>query len=149
MWSCCVCKGKVMITLHQNLLLDKFWNCYFIMHLFINIPTIRVIVKFFLSQLLSRKDKAVFERLEYLMSKEDNYKRLRDYIRSQSMNSCIPYLGKARIRSFTRLARGKFLHCFVSHDRTRVTWCRHASVAPDRAFQPLRNWGKHNRYILS
>ncbi|XP_023650231.1 ras-specific guanine nucleotide-releasing factor RalGPS2 isoform X1 [Paramormyrops kingsleyae] len=43
--------------------------------------------------LLSRKDKAVFERLEYLMSKEDNYKRLRDYIRSQSMNSCIPYLG--------------------------------------------------------
>uniref|UniRef100_A0A8C9T3D6 Ral GEF with PH domain and SH3 binding motif 2 n=1 Tax=Scleropages formosus TaxID=113540 RepID=A0A8C9T3D6_SCLFO len=43
--------------------------------------------------LLSRKDKATFERLEYLMSKEDNYKRLRDYIRSQSMTSCIPYLG--------------------------------------------------------
>ncbi|CAB1331991.1 unnamed protein product, partial [Coregonus sp. 'balchen'] len=37
-------------------------------------------------------DKATFERLEYLMAKEDNYKRLRDYIRSQSMNSCIPYL---------------------------------------------------------
>lgn len=44
-------------------------------------------------QLLSRKDKATFERLEYLMSKEDNYKRLRDYISSQSMTSCIPYLG--------------------------------------------------------
>ncbi|XP_041695136.1 ras-specific guanine nucleotide-releasing factor RalGPS2 isoform X1 [Coregonus clupeaformis] len=43
--------------------------------------------------LLSRKDKATFERLEYLMAKEDNYKRLRDYIRTQSMNSCIPYLG--------------------------------------------------------
>uniref|UniRef100_A0A8C9TCG7 Ral GEF with PH domain and SH3 binding motif 2 n=1 Tax=Scleropages formosus TaxID=113540 RepID=A0A8C9TCG7_SCLFO len=43
--------------------------------------------------LLSRKDKASFERLEYLMSKEDNYKRLRDYISSQSMTSCIPYLG--------------------------------------------------------
>ncbi|XP_024277515.1 ras-specific guanine nucleotide-releasing factor RalGPS2 isoform X3 [Oncorhynchus nerka] len=43
--------------------------------------------------LLSRKDKTMFERLEYLMAKEDNYKRLRDYIRSQSMNSCIPYLG--------------------------------------------------------
>uniref|UniRef100_A0A8C7SL01 Ras-specific guanine nucleotide-releasing factor RalGPS2 n=1 Tax=Oncorhynchus mykiss TaxID=8022 RepID=A0A8C7SL01_ONCMY len=43
--------------------------------------------------LLSRKDKTTFERLEYLMAKEDNYKRLRDYIRSQSMNSCIPYLG--------------------------------------------------------
>ncbi|KAG7487709.1 hypothetical protein MATL_G00026340 [Megalops atlanticus] len=43
--------------------------------------------------LLSRKDKAAFEKLEYLMSKEDNYKRLRDYIRSQSMTSCIPYLG--------------------------------------------------------
>ncbi|KAL1022519.1 hypothetical protein UPYG_G00028770 [Umbra pygmaea] len=27
------------------------------------------------------------------MAKEDNYKRLRDYISSQSMNSCIPYLG--------------------------------------------------------
>ncbi|XP_041913264.1 LOW QUALITY PROTEIN: ras-specific guanine nucleotide-releasing factor RalGPS2 [Alosa sapidissima] len=43
--------------------------------------------------LLSRKDKAAFERLEYLMAKEDNYKRLRDYISSQSMTSCIPYLG--------------------------------------------------------
>uniref|UniRef100_A0A672QA98 Ral GEF with PH domain and SH3 binding motif 2 n=1 Tax=Sinocyclocheilus grahami TaxID=75366 RepID=A0A672QA98_SINGR len=43
--------------------------------------------------LLSRKDKATFERLEYLMSKEDNYKRLRDFISSQSMTSCIPYLG--------------------------------------------------------
>ncbi|XP_037554133.1 ras-specific guanine nucleotide-releasing factor RalGPS2 isoform X2 [Nematolebias whitei] len=43
--------------------------------------------------LLSRKDKATFERLDYLMSKEDNYKRLRDFISSQSMVSCIPYLG--------------------------------------------------------
>ncbi|XP_048844763.1 ras-specific guanine nucleotide-releasing factor RalGPS2-like isoform X5 [Brienomyrus brachyistius] len=43
--------------------------------------------------LLSRKDRATFDRLAYLMSKEDNYKRLRDYISSQSMTSCIPYLG--------------------------------------------------------
>ncbi|XP_020774388.1 ras-specific guanine nucleotide-releasing factor RalGPS2 isoform X4 [Boleophthalmus pectinirostris] len=43
--------------------------------------------------LLSRKDKATFDRLDYLMSKEDNYKRLRDYISSQSMVACIPYLG--------------------------------------------------------
>ncbi|XP_031724235.1 ras-specific guanine nucleotide-releasing factor RalGPS2 isoform X1 [Anarrhichthys ocellatus] len=43
--------------------------------------------------LLSRKDKATFDRLDYLMSKEDNYKRLRDFISSQSMVSCIPYLG--------------------------------------------------------
>ncbi|XP_028817130.1 ras-specific guanine nucleotide-releasing factor RalGPS2 isoform X1 [Denticeps clupeoides] len=43
--------------------------------------------------LLSRKDKAAFERLEFLMAKEDNYKRLRDYISNQSMTSCIPYLG--------------------------------------------------------
>ncbi|XP_051501578.1 ras-specific guanine nucleotide-releasing factor RalGPS2-like isoform X2 [Myxocyprinus asiaticus] len=43
--------------------------------------------------LLNRKDKATFEKLDYLMSKEDNYKRLRDYISSQSMTSCIPYLG--------------------------------------------------------
>ncbi|XP_076009039.1 ras-specific guanine nucleotide-releasing factor RalGPS2 isoform X2 [Genypterus blacodes] len=43
--------------------------------------------------LLSRKDKATFDRLNYLMSKEDNYKRLRDYISLQSMVSCIPYLG--------------------------------------------------------
>ncbi|KAI3368939.1 hypothetical protein L3Q82_025914 [Scortum barcoo] len=42
--------------------------------------------------LLSRKDKATFDRLDYLMSKEDNYKRLRDFISSQSMVSCIPYL---------------------------------------------------------
>ncbi|XP_042340034.1 ras-specific guanine nucleotide-releasing factor RalGPS2 [Plectropomus leopardus] len=43
--------------------------------------------------LLNRKDKATFDRLDYLMSKEDNYKRLRDFISSQSMVSCIPYLG--------------------------------------------------------
>ncbi|XP_042271967.1 ras-specific guanine nucleotide-releasing factor RalGPS2 isoform X2 [Thunnus albacares] len=43
--------------------------------------------------LLSRKDKATFDRLDFLMSKEDNYKRLRDFISSQSMVSCIPYLG--------------------------------------------------------
>ncbi|XP_068174766.1 ras-specific guanine nucleotide-releasing factor RalGPS2 isoform X3 [Antennarius striatus] len=43
--------------------------------------------------LLSRKDKATFERLDYLMSKEDNYKRLRDFTSSQSMVSCMPYLG--------------------------------------------------------
>ncbi|XP_023674547.1 ras-specific guanine nucleotide-releasing factor RalGPS2-like isoform X1 [Paramormyrops kingsleyae] len=43
--------------------------------------------------LLSRKDRATFDRLAYLMSKEDNYKRLREYISSQSMTSCIPYLG--------------------------------------------------------
>ncbi len=47
----------------------------------------------FTAQLLSRKDKATFDRLDYLMSKEDNYKRLRDFISSQSMVSCIPYLG--------------------------------------------------------
>lgn len=28
------------------------------------------------------------------MSKEDNYKRLRDYISSLKMTPCIPYLGK-------------------------------------------------------
>ncbi|XP_007901159.1 ras-specific guanine nucleotide-releasing factor RalGPS2 isoform X3 [Callorhinchus milii] len=43
--------------------------------------------------LLSRKDKTTFEKLEYLMSKEDNYKRLRDYINSLKMTPCIPYLG--------------------------------------------------------
>ncbi|TWW57674.1 Ras-specific guanine nucleotide-releasing factor [Takifugu flavidus] len=42
--------------------------------------------------LLSRKDKSSFDRLAFLMSKEDNYKRLRDFISTQSMVSCIPYL---------------------------------------------------------
>nr|XP_033771370.1 ras-specific guanine nucleotide-releasing factor RalGPS2 isoform X2 [Geotrypetes seraphini] len=43
--------------------------------------------------LLSRKDKTTFEKLEYVLSKEDNYKRLRDYISSLKMTPCIPYLG--------------------------------------------------------
>ncbi|XP_040262497.1 ras-specific guanine nucleotide-releasing factor RalGPS2 isoform X5 [Bufo bufo] len=43
--------------------------------------------------LLSRKDKTTFEKLEYVVSKEDNYKRLRDYINSLKMTPCIPYLG--------------------------------------------------------
>lgn len=61
--------------------------------------TVTLIIEFillflFTTQLLSRKDKATFDRLDYLMSKEDNYKRLRDFISSQSMVSCIPYLGR-------------------------------------------------------
>ncbi|GCB60318.1 hypothetical protein scyTo_0003915 [Scyliorhinus torazame] len=44
--------------------------------------------------LLNRKDKTTFEKLEYLVSKEDNYKRLRDYVTSLKMTPCIPYLGK-------------------------------------------------------
>ncbi|ERE71197.1 ras-specific guanine nucleotide-releasing factor RalGPS2-like isoform 2 [Cricetulus griseus] len=43
-------------------------------------------------QLLNRKDKTTFEKLDYLMSKEDNYKRTRDYIRSLKMVPSIPYL---------------------------------------------------------
>lgn len=43
--------------------------------------------------LLSRKDKTMFEKLEYVVSKEDNYKRLREYINSLKMTPCIPYLG--------------------------------------------------------
>ncbi|NXU59678.1 RGPS1 factor, partial [Turnix velox] len=43
--------------------------------------------------LLNRKDKATFEKLNYLLSKEDNYKRTREYIRSLKMVPTIPYLG--------------------------------------------------------
>ncbi|XP_061434694.1 ras-specific guanine nucleotide-releasing factor RalGPS1-like [Lethenteron reissneri] len=43
--------------------------------------------------LLSRKDKASFDKLDYLMSKEDNYKRIREYVHSIRMMPCIPYLG--------------------------------------------------------
>nr|XP_045004061.1 ras-specific guanine nucleotide-releasing factor RalGPS1 isoform X8 [Jaculus jaculus] len=43
--------------------------------------------------LLNRKDKTTFEKLDYLMSKEDNYKRTREYIRSLKMAPSIPYLG--------------------------------------------------------
>ncbi|CAH2316781.1 ras-specific guanine nucleotide-releasing factor 1 isoform X1 [Pelobates cultripes] len=43
--------------------------------------------------LLNRKDKTTFDKLDYLLSKEDNYKRTREYIRSLKMVPCIPYLG--------------------------------------------------------
>ncbi|XP_037256349.1 ras-specific guanine nucleotide-releasing factor RalGPS1 isoform X2 [Falco biarmicus] len=43
--------------------------------------------------LLNRKDKTTFEKLDYLLSKEDNYKRTREYIRSLKMVPTIPYLG--------------------------------------------------------
>lgn len=46
-------------------------------------------------QLLNRKDKTTFEKLDYLMSKEDNYKRTREYIRSLKMVPSIPYLGRS------------------------------------------------------
>uniref|UniRef100_A0AAR2K4X6 Ras-GEF domain-containing protein n=1 Tax=Pygocentrus nattereri TaxID=42514 RepID=A0AAR2K4X6_PYGNA len=43
--------------------------------------------------LISRKDKATFEKLDFLTSKEENYTRMREYIRSLKMVPCIPYLG--------------------------------------------------------
>ncbi|KAM6238145.1 ras-specific guanine nucleotide-releasing factor RalGPS1 isoform 2-T6 [Spheniscus humboldti] len=43
--------------------------------------------------LLNRKDKTTFDKLDYLLSKEDNYKRTREYIRSLKMVPTIPYLG--------------------------------------------------------
>ncbi|XP_048474024.1 ras-specific guanine nucleotide-releasing factor RalGPS1-like [Rhincodon typus] len=43
--------------------------------------------------LLSRKDKAVFEKLQTLMSSDNNYKELRDYINCLKETPCIPYLG--------------------------------------------------------
>ncbi|XP_035292207.1 ras-specific guanine nucleotide-releasing factor RalGPS1 isoform X1 [Anguilla rostrata] len=43
--------------------------------------------------LISRKDKATFDKLDYLTSKEENYTRMREYIRSLKMVPCIPYLG--------------------------------------------------------
>ncbi|XP_053551565.1 ras-specific guanine nucleotide-releasing factor RalGPS1 isoform X2 [Bombina bombina] len=43
--------------------------------------------------LMNRKDKATFDKLDYLLSKEDNYKRTREYIRSLKMVPSIPYLG--------------------------------------------------------
>ncbi|XP_041428250.1 ras-specific guanine nucleotide-releasing factor RalGPS1 isoform X2 [Xenopus laevis] len=43
--------------------------------------------------LLNRKDKTTFEKLDYLLSKEDNCKRMREHIRSLRMVPCIPYLG--------------------------------------------------------
>ncbi|KAG7263120.1 hypothetical protein CRUP_015377 [Coryphaenoides rupestris] len=43
--------------------------------------------------LISRKDKATFEKLNYLTSKEENYTCMREYIRSLKMVPSIPYLG--------------------------------------------------------
>ncbi|XP_018423177.1 PREDICTED: ras-specific guanine nucleotide-releasing factor RalGPS1 isoform X5 [Nanorana parkeri] len=43
--------------------------------------------------LLNRKDKTTFEKLDYLLSKEDNCKRTREYIRNLKMVPMIPYLG--------------------------------------------------------
>ncbi|XP_051949744.1 ras-specific guanine nucleotide-releasing factor RalGPS1 [Xyrauchen texanus] len=43
--------------------------------------------------LISRKDKVTFEKLDFLTSKEENYNRMREYIRSLKMAPCIPYLG--------------------------------------------------------
>lgn len=47
------------------------------------------------SQLISRKDKTTFDKLDYLTSKEENYTRMREYIRSLKMVPCIPYFGES------------------------------------------------------
>ncbi|ELR49726.1 hypothetical protein M91_05662 [Bos mutus] len=50
-------------------------------------------------ELLNRKDKTTFEKLDYLMSKEDNYKRTREYIRSLKMVPSIPYLDESPVQT--------------------------------------------------
>lgn len=69
---------------------------------------------FFSLQLLNRKDKTTFEKLDYLMSKEDNYKRTREYIRSLKMVPSIPYLGRNpnRLLFIKKPARYQ-IRCFV------------------------------------
>ncbi|XP_063333828.1 ras-specific guanine nucleotide-releasing factor RalGPS1-like isoform X5 [Pelmatolapia mariae] len=55
--------------------------------------------------LISRKDKATFEKLNYLTSKEENYTRMREYIRSLKMVPCIPYLGLCEVSASMRYNR--------------------------------------------
>ncbi|XP_041094412.1 ras-specific guanine nucleotide-releasing factor RalGPS1 isoform X3 [Polyodon spathula] len=43
--------------------------------------------------LINRKDKATFDKLDYLLSKEENYSRMREYISTLRMAPTIPYLG--------------------------------------------------------
>uniref|UniRef100_A0A8C4RDB8 Ral GEF with PH domain and SH3 binding motif 2 n=1 Tax=Eptatretus burgeri TaxID=7764 RepID=A0A8C4RDB8_EPTBU len=43
--------------------------------------------------LLSRKDRASYEKMDYIMSKENNYKHMRDDLASLRRTPCIPYLG--------------------------------------------------------
>uniref|UniRef100_UPI0035900446 ras-specific guanine nucleotide-releasing factor RalGPS1-like isoform X2 n=1 Tax=Myxine glutinosa TaxID=7769 RepID=UPI0035900446 len=43
--------------------------------------------------LLSRKDRASYEKMDYIMSKENNYKHMRDDLTSLRRTPCIPYLG--------------------------------------------------------
>ncbi|XP_057238890.1 ras-specific guanine nucleotide-releasing factor RalGPS1 isoform X4 [Malurus melanocephalus] len=55
--------------------------------------------------LLNRKDKTTFEKLDYLLSKEDNYKRTREYIRSLKMVPTIPYLGPSDMSAIMKFSR--------------------------------------------
>ncbi|CAM4715640.1 unnamed protein product [Leuciscus chuanchicus] len=55
--------------------------------------------------LISRKDKATFEKLDFLTSKEENYNRMREYTRSLKMAPCIPYLGPSEVYNLSRYNR--------------------------------------------
>lgn len=61
-------------------------------------------------QLISRKDKATFEKLDYLTSKEENCARMREYIRSLKMVPCIPYLGESSSVCSLCLSKRALLH---------------------------------------
>lgn len=76
--------GRVPLVFIQLPLFSFFWFTSLLSH-----------TLYFLLQLLNRKDKTTFEKLDYLMSKEDNYKRTREYIRSLKMVPSIPYLGRS------------------------------------------------------
>uniref|UniRef100_A0A672JE93 Ral GEF with PH domain and SH3 binding motif 2 n=1 Tax=Salarias fasciatus TaxID=181472 RepID=A0A672JE93_SALFA len=96
--------------------------------------------------LLSRKDKATFDRLDYLMSKEDNYKRLRDYISSQSMVSCIPYLGNIY---FTDVSHFVGRCCeFASHENISFRCLLASSLPSDIPVLPhVQKYLNSVRYI--
>lgn len=69
-------------------------------------------------QLISRKDKATFEKLDYLTSKEENYARMREYIRSLKMVPCIPYLGES---SYASVFKSSLKNYFILNVNTAVS----------------------------
>lgn len=55
--------------------------------------------------MLSRKDKATYEKMADLFSENDNRQRLRDYMDSVKL-PCIPYLGKDLLSPSSNLITG-------------------------------------------
>uniref|UniRef100_UPI00358F8AB0 ras-specific guanine nucleotide-releasing factor RalGPS1-like isoform X3 n=1 Tax=Myxine glutinosa TaxID=7769 RepID=UPI00358F8AB0 len=88
--------------------------------------------------LLSRKDRASYEKMDYIMSKENNYKHMRDDLTSLRRTPCIPYLDWCffhcpECRLSLQLEQASSVVPRITSPYESVTGCMELPTSPEQA----------------